>query len=357
MQDDKFDNMRASAKIAGTLPPQSLQPDDQPLARLSRTSVEPHFDEEDEHDSVPALGEQKTVTTGGTHTTVFSCPVDHSGTSVYLKGWLTDLCEFPPLVFVHDLGEHIGKYRKMAIDLNSVHCNFYGFDLRGHGRSGRMLGHITRFDDLVNDLLQVVAWVKHKEKGRQPILIGQGMGALIVTHFLAKHKNMGQGAVLAAPTFVLQHKTRGWQRFLVKSLSEILPTLRLPSGLRPKFCPSHSDVAGKTTILENLVPTIANTTPPLTAAFVNETLGAMESSLKKLNEIQIPALILYPSHDPVCDFSALRTYKDKAHKSKMELIEIESAEHRLFLENAPGMNPRVQEILWPWIQAFRITKK
>jgi len=356
MQDDSYDNMRQSAKITGTLPPQSLQPDDQPLARLSRTTVEPHYDDDDEHE-IPAVGEQKTVTTGGTHTTVFSCPVDHSGTSVYLKGWLTDDCEFPPLVFVHDLGEHIGKYRKMAIDLNADRCNFYGFDLRGHGRSGRMLGHITRFDDLVKDLLQVVAWVKHKEKGRQPILVGQGIGALVIVHFLATHKNLVQGAAIAAPSFTLSHKVRGWKRMLIRTLSEIIPTLRMPTGLKPRLSTAHLGPAGKTTILENLVPARAPSTPPLTAAFINETLNAMELGLKKMNDIQIPTLVLYPSHDPICDYAALRAQSAKAPKHKQELVEIESSEHRLFLEDSPGMNPKVREVLWPWLQAFRLTKK
>ncbi len=356
MQDDSYDNTHPNAKISGTVPPQSLQPDE-PLARLSRTTVEPHYQDDDDSDQLPTSDNQTTGGASGTHTTVFSCPVDHSGTSVYLKGWLTDTCEFPPLVFVHDLGEHIGKYRKMAIDLNAVGCNFYGFDLRGHGRSGRMLGHITRFDDLVNDLLQVVAWVKHKEGGRPPILLGQGIGALVAVHFLIAHRNMAQAAALAAPTLSLQHKVRGWHRVVIKSLSEMMPTMRVPAAIKPRLSTANAPAATGGTIFENLVTNRGPQTPPLTAAFINETLTAMDHGLNKLNDIQIPTLVLYPSHDPVCDYSALRALQKTSKNACLEITEIESAEHRLFLDEAPGMNPKVREILWPWMQAFRINKK
>src|SRR5690606_5848236 len=109
---------------------------------------------------------------------VYICPVDHVGTSVFVKGWVVPGSRQHPIVLVHDLGETVYMMGGLATKLAEAGYSVYSFDQRGHGQSGRRLGHIPGFNQLALDLLQVVAWVKHKEGGRKPVIVGQGLGAL-----------------------------------------------------------------------------------------------------------------------------------------------------------------------------------
>src|SRR5690606_30753211 len=132
-----------------------------------------------------------------------SLPVDHHGTTVYVKGWRRPENTKPPIVIAHDLGENISMYRDVAKKLIKQGHNVYGFDLRGHGRSGRRLGHAPSFNILVLDLLQVAAWVRHQEAGKPAIIVGQGIGALITLSFTKRYSHFCRALVLSAPVLEL----------------------------------------------------------------------------------------------------------------------------------------------------------
>ena len=172
----------------------------------------------------------------GVQNMVFDCPVDHSGTTVFVKGWICPDSEQPPLVIVPDLGEGIGLYKEMALALVREGYSVFGFDLRGQGRSGSLLGHVRSFDVLVNDLLQVVAWVRFKNKRRIPYVLGQGLGSLITIYFQKNYARMCEGLILAAPLVAAPVNLA--HRMLIRTLAEISPRMRLPSGLVPGYLTS-----------------------------------------------------------------------------------------------------------------------
>ena len=66
--------------------------------------------------------------------------------NLFLAHWNAEL--------VHDLGERADLYKRTAMSFVERGYSTYAFDLRGHGRSGRRLGHAPGFTILVKDLLQ-----------------------------------------------------------------------------------------------------------------------------------------------------------------------------------------------------------
>ena len=56
------------------------------------------------------------------------------------------------LVIVHGLGEHSGRYQSVVETFTQEGFSVYGYDHRGHGRSGGQRGHIRRFSELTDDL-------------------------------------------------------------------------------------------------------------------------------------------------------------------------------------------------------------
>ena len=163
---------------------------------------------------------------------VFNQPVDHLGTELYVKGYINQNTNMPPVIFVHDLGETSTDYRDAVKGLAVRGFSSFIFDQRGHGRSGQILGHIGKFDELVEDLLQVVNWVQYKSQRRKPYIVAFGLGALALTHFLQRNPNRCQGCIFVSPRMI--DRTSALHRSLIHMMAEMVPRLRVPLRLTPR---------------------------------------------------------------------------------------------------------------------------
>ncbi len=284
---------------------------------------------------------------GGQNAVVCSCPVDHMGTEVYVKGWLAPGSERRPILVVHDIGESISLYRDTAKQLVAQGISVYGFDLRGHGRSGRMVGHIPKFETLVSDLLQVVAWVRHQEGNRLPILVGQGVGALILAYFQEMHPKLVVGCVFCSPCFQLAHGIAFAKRFFIKSMSEIAPTMRLPPGVTPRFTSVISQ--DRASIIESLTDTQSLA---ITANFANELLNAMSNLRERFFGFRAPSLFVYSLADNVCDYSILEDIQKAVFRgAKLHVIPLESGGHHLLTEGQESRSSVLNAML-PWLESL-----
>ncbi len=268
----------------------------------------PVVDSFDKKNSLPDLPlEQKAVSSAPTADTVqkivSSLPVDHSGTSIYVKGWKHPACMGHPILIVHDLGEHTEMYRHVIDDMVERGKNVYMFDLRGHGRSGKRLGHAPSYDILIKDLLQVAAWVRHKESGLAPIIIGHGIGALITMDFTKSYPTLCKAMVLSAPFLELVHETIGLTRFFIKVLADVAPMVRIPIPLCPQFTRDLMSIQHQ---IDDEDAASMVYFPRLTAIFANELLTAIKRAELSFITYPGPVLILCPGKDDVCLYSAVK---------------------------------------------------
>ena len=104
-------------------------------------------------------------------------------------GLLLHRCDWPcvgetkgTLLVVHGLGEHIGRYDRVAMRLNAAGWHVAGYDQRGHGQSEGARGAVGRRDSLLFDLGRVVDTVRG-ERGGPLILLGHSMGGLIAARW------------------------------------------------------------------------------------------------------------------------------------------------------------------------------
>lgn len=283
---------------------------------------------------------------------VTSLPVDHSGTTVYLKGWRLPGSKRAAIVLVHDLGEHTELYRDTAHDFVRAGHSCYCFDLRGHGRSGRRLGHATSYNVLIHDLLQVTAWVRHLEGGQAPILIGQGIGALIVIDFTKTHGNLCQAAILSAPCLELTGKVDWFTRGFIKFLAETWPTFRIPTTLSPRFSrelryEQEIEAARKQQTLA--------TFPQLSAIFTNELLSAIQRAEANFIEYHGDVLILCPNRDNICSYGKVRKAAALHNESNVEIIELEDVGHHVFSDST-SRHLALLKIL-PWLSNLELKNK
>lgn len=269
---------------------------------------------------------------------VYICPVDHKGTSVFVKGWLTSHSKKPPIILVHDLGENVESYEKTAQQLALEQFNVYSFDMRGQNKAANRLAPIQNFEQLAHDLLQVSAWVKHAEKGEKPIIFGQGLGALIAINFATKYPKYCQGLVLASPLFSLPTKIGSLQRGLLRTLSQISPNLMTPAFLCPKF-----------TYKVRKDQLISFFYPRMPVHFVSEILDAISKVRKLYMRLNLPVFLICSVHDPICKHELLQRIVLK-HKNSEKIVfhTLDTIHHQILSENEDIASISVNLIL-PWL--------
>lgn len=115
------------------------------------------------------------------------------GTELYTKMNNTEDAK-ANIIIVHGLGEHLDRYDELTAYLNFNSYNVIRYDQRGHGRSGGTETFYSNINEIVEDLIAVIEYVKTNFEG--PIyLIGHSMGGYTVTLFGTKYPNEVAGII------------------------------------------------------------------------------------------------------------------------------------------------------------------
>ncbi len=98
------------------------------------------------------------------------------GLSLYFQGWQTEQNQKGVICLVHGLGEHSGRYEYWSGLLNQAGYSILSYDLRGHGKSGGIRGHISSFDEYLADTDLLLQEAKDKYPGTPLLFIWTQLG-------------------------------------------------------------------------------------------------------------------------------------------------------------------------------------
>jgi alpha-beta hydrolase superfamily lysophospholipase len=140
------------------------------------------------------------------------------------------------IVIVHGLGEHVGRYARVAAALNANGWGVVGYDQRGHGASPGARGRIAAEDDLLADLAAVFDDVRRASPERV-VLLGHSLGGLVAGRFVAGGLESPRPAwqrdvdalVMSSPALDIG-MTAG-KRALLATLERLAPNLGVGNGL------------------------------------------------------------------------------------------------------------------------------
>jgi len=141
---------------------------------------------------------------------------------------------------VHGLGEHVGRYERLAREILACGFSVSGHDHRGHGRSAGRRGVVAPGDSLCADLARVLDTVRAGVRGRF-VLLGHSMGGLVASRFVAESLAPAPAAwsrevdalVLSSPA--LAADISAGNRVLLAVLGSLAPDLALNNGLQPDW--------------------------------------------------------------------------------------------------------------------------
>ncbi|MDO9166120.1 MAG: lysophospholipase, partial [Rhodoferax sp.] len=134
------------------------------------------------------------------------------------------------VVLVHGLGEHAGRYDRVARQLNDWGFAVRGYDQYGHGESGGPRGGLPTDNRLLDDLADVIDSTRARMKARTPlILLGHSMGGLVAGRFVAQAIRPVEALVMSSPA--LDPGLNAVQKLLLAVLPKFAPNLRVGNGL------------------------------------------------------------------------------------------------------------------------------
>jgi alpha-beta hydrolase superfamily lysophospholipase len=196
------------------------------------------------------------------------------------------------VVLVHGLGEHAGRYGRVADHLNSWGFAVRGYDQFGHGESSGPRGGLPSPLRLLEDLVDVVEATRQRiEPGVPLIVLGHSLGGLVAASAVARGMQV-DGLVLSSPA--LATRLGPVQKILLATIPRLAPTLAVGNGLDPDFL-SHDP---RVVAAYRDDPLVHDRISGRLAAFIP---AAGAQVLARAAQWSVPTLLMYAGADRLVD--------------------------------------------------------
>ncbi|MCU0455013.1 MAG: lysophospholipase [Bacteroidales bacterium] len=197
------------------------------------------------------------------------------------------------ILFVHGLGEHIGRYDHWTSYLRSSGIGFTGVDLPGHGRSDGARGHIGSYA-LTDEMIGILNEHICKTFPGIPVFIyGHSLGGGIVLDHLVRRKPSFRGAIVTSPWIKLAFQPSRFKILLAGTMRHILPGLTQPSGLVVDHISHDSEVVQR----YNSDPLVHDR---ISVSLFHNAMNAAAGALRNARQLEIPLLLMHGSSDMIC---------------------------------------------------------
>lgn len=206
---------------------------------------------------------------------------------------------------VHGQGEHVSRYDEVARELNAIGGLVFGADHRGEGRSGGIPGHVERFEQYGDDLLDVLRDYESKlgpERGPQTLpwfIWAHSMGGLITLTYLLDHQRdvKLRGVVVSAPLLGLKMKVGWLKEKAVRLLAKLAPRLAVPTGIDP------NTISRDGAVVQRYVADPRRVTK-ITTSWAVAMERAIERVEREVKTIELPMHWYVGTGDLLCDHEA-----------------------------------------------------
>ena len=200
------------------------------------------------------------------------------------------------VALVHGLGEHSGRYEKLAERFTQAGYGVRAIDLRGHGESPGARG-ATRFAPALEDIDGLV-----ERCGTPVFLYGHSLGALLAVLWLLERPGAPvAGAVVSAIGLHSALKEQAAKVRAARVLGRAVPRVRVKSGIDPDTL-SRDPAVVAAYRADNAVHDIVS------LGFGRDALEAVDAVTAGAARITVPLLVIHGSEDALAYVSGAREF-------------------------------------------------
>jgi alpha-beta hydrolase superfamily lysophospholipase len=245
------------------------------------------------------------------------------------------------IVIAHGLGEHSGRYEKLAQSLNNDGYAVASVDLPGHGKSAGRRGHIEDFVDYHAPLLALTLALKREQPQCPVFILGHSLGGLIVGHMMLDHQELYSGIVLTGSAIQNPQQPPDWQITLTRLIARIAPTLGLITLDIKGLCRDQQ-------VVESYLQDPLVSRSKLSASFIAAMFVAVSETVEKAADITRPVLILHGGDDTITDPAGSKLLYDRVSSVDKTHKVYPGFYHEIF--NEPDASQVVDDVL-QWLNA------
>lgn len=259
-----------------------------------------------------------------------STVVASDGAKLAVRDWpLTPGCRVRGLVLlVHGLGEHVGRYEKLARWLNEQGFAVRGYDQYGHGESDGPRGGLPTENRLLDDLATMVERSRAScAPGTPLILLGHSLGGLVAAKLVATAGASVNALVLSSPA--LDPGLNLLQKVLLAVVPKIAPDLRVGNGLNASLLSHDPAVVSAYKNDKRVHDRISGRLARFIAQEGAAVLACAPAWI-------VPTLLLYAGADRLVNPAACRAFADNAPSSVVNARCFDTLYHEIFNELEAG---------------------
>ena len=274
----------------------------------------------------------------------YCCFQSHDNTEIFYRYWPVEqpVKKQKAIVMFHRGHEHGGRMSHLADELQMPDTAFFAWDARGLGRSASNSDHTESLAMMVRDIDFFIKHicVMYGLKSSDIIVVGQSVGASILTTWVHDYAPHIRGMVLAAPAFRIKLYVP-MAKTLIAFRQKIFGAFSVNSYVKAHHLTHDSDRIRSF----NNDPLIQR---PIASNVLLDLFNANERCIKNAHAIYTPTLTLVSSNDWVVDKKPQYEFSARLSSHYKRLIELPG-----FFHDTLGEKNREQALLE--IRAFANT--
>ncbi|MDA3866644.1 MAG: lysophospholipase [Salinivirgaceae bacterium] len=264
-----------------------------------------------------------------------------SGKPVYGNIFRGETTPDKVLIFVHGIGEHIGRYDAWFEKFTQKGFAIVCADHHGHGKSAGKRGHFKNYCEPLDFVSMLFEKADEHFPSLPKILYGHSMGGNISLNYLLRKQPRVKGAIISSPWIKLQRPPAPWLITLAEWLHPVFPAFSLHTGIkREQLTANVSEL--KAIKKDELIH------GRITLSTFLALNGASEYVKRNIGKLHVPMLLLHGTDDQIVNYEGA---KELHHKNE-RLIQLELFEgfkHELHKEEH---RDKLFDIINNWLEQF-----
>ena len=225
------------------------------------------------------------------------------GTTMLLRIWKPEDEPKAVVLGIHGLGSHSGLMSFMAEQFTSKGYIFYAPDMRAFGTYPGKKGHVESYDEYIDDMESLVAYLKLLHHDSKFYLYGHSLGGLHVIRYIANHPQAADGIIIPCPAVSERLKMSGATRSIAALLSKVNAKIYFDNGLDFDLLSRNQEVVER------------NREDPLrfdkvTPRYGIEGLKAKDQGYDSASKITLPVLVQQSGDDQIIDPEVNKEFYD-----------------------------------------------